>query len=198
MKLDLAFYARDPRVVAEALIGKHLVHIVDGVRRGGRIVETEAYLGPEDLASHSRFGPAGRSRHMFGPAGVAYVYLIYGMYDCFNVVTGEDGIPGAVLVRALEPEEGVAGRTDGPGRLTRALGIDRRYDGTSLVEGPLWLEDRGEPPPRIRRTARVGVAYAGSWSRRLMRYVDADSASLSVRLPGDAIRARASRSRAPR
>ncbi len=178
MRLPRDFYARDPRLVAEALIGKYLVHGA----RGGRIVETEAYLGPEDLASHARFGPEGRSRHMFGPAGVAYVFLVYGMHDCFNIITGEVGEPSAVLLRALEPLPGTA-RCDGPGRLARALGIDRRHDGQTLLAGDLYLEDRGEPPPRVRRTPRIGVDYARHWARRLLRFVDADSRALSVRLP---------------
>jgi DNA-3-methyladenine glycosylase len=183
-RLDRRFFARDPRIVAEALLGKYLVHRTESAFLGGRIVETEAYLGPEDLASHARFGPRGRSRHMFGEAGVAYVYLIYGMYDCFNVVTGPVGEPSAVLVRALEPLPGTE-RCDGPGRLTRALAIDRRYDGVSIVDdGRLEIVDRGEPAPRVRATARIGVAYAGPWARRWLRYVDADSQGLTVRLPG--------------
>jgi DNA-3-methyladenine glycosylase len=175
VRLAHDFFARDPRVVAEAMLGMYLVH----GERGGRIVEVEAYLGPEDLASHARFGSAGRSRHMFGPAGVAYVFLVYGMHDCFNVVTGQVGEASAVLVRALEPLPGTA-RCDGPGRLSRALGIDRRHDGQSLLRGALYVEDRGDPPPRVRTTARIGVAYARHWARRRLRYVDADSDALSV------------------
>ncbi len=181
MRLGAAFYARDPRLVARELIGKRLVHAVDGRERAGRIVETEAYLGPEDLASHARFGPAGRSRLMFGPAGVVYVFLIYGIHDCFNIVTGEVGAPGAVLVRALEPEDGIAA-TNGPGRLTRALGIDRRHNGASLLTGQIWIEEAGSAP-RLATTARIGVDYAGRWARRKLRWVDAASDALSVRLP---------------
>jgi DNA-3-methyladenine glycosylase len=177
VRLHKDFFARDPRVVAEALVGMYLVH----GERGGRIVEVEAYLGPEDLASHARFGPAGRSRHLFGPPGIAYVFLIYGMHDCFNVVTGVDGEASAVLVRALEPLPGTT-RCDGPGRLTRALAIDRRFDGKNLARGALYLEDRGSQPRRVARTARIGVEYARHWARRKLRYVDADSTALSVRL----------------
>jgi DNA-3-methyladenine glycosylase len=177
VRLAKDFFARDPRVVAEAMLGMYLVH----GERGGRIVEVEAYLGPEDLASHARFGPAGRSRHLFGPAGVAYVFLIYGMHECFNVVTGAEGEASAVLVRALEPLPGTA-RCDGPGRLTRALGIDRRYDGQSLARGVLYLEDRGGPRPRVVRTARIGVEYAQNWARRKLRYLDRDSGALSARV----------------
>jgi len=177
VRLPRSFFARDPRVVAEALIGKYLVH----GERGGRIVETEAYLGPEDKASHARFGPNGRSRLLFGPPGIIYVFLIYGMHECFNVVTGEDGKASAVLVRALEPMAGTA-RCDGPGRLTKALGIDRRHNGNALHDGTLLIEDRGEAKPRVVTTGRIGVEYAGAWARRKLRYVDASSSSLSVKL----------------
>jgi DNA-3-methyladenine glycosylase len=181
-RLDAAFFAREPQVVAAELIGKRLVHEVGGRTLTGRIVETEAYLGPEDLASHARFGPAGRSRPLFGPPGVVYVFLIYGMHECFNVVTREDGQPSAVLVRALEPGEGIA-PCNGPGRLTKALGIDRRLNGTSVEDGPAWIGDAGETPPRLATTARIGVDYARHWARRKLRWVDADSRALSVRLP---------------
>lgn len=180
--LTRAFYARDPRVVAEELIGKYLVHALASGTIGGRIVEVEAYLGPEDRASHARFGPEGRSSLMYGPAGIAYVFLIYGMHECFNVVTGEHGEGSAVLVRALEPLPGVA-RCDGPGRLTRACAIDRRHNGQRLEAGTLYIEDRHEPLPRVKTTARIGVDYAGAWAKRKLRYVDRDSKALSVRLP---------------
>ena len=180
-RLDHAFYARDPRVVAQALIGKYLVHASPRGLRGGRIVETEAYLGPEDKASHARFGPKGRSHLLFGPAGVAYVFLIYGMHECFNVVTGEVGQGSAVLIRALEPLLGTD-RCDGPGRLTKALGIDRQHNGMPLIDRGIYFEGRGEGSPRVIATARIGVGYAGAWARRKLRYVDADSLALSVPL----------------
>jgi DNA-3-methyladenine glycosylase len=178
VKLDTGFYARDARVVARALVGMWLCH----ENLAGRIVETEAYLGPHDLASHARFGDKGRSKVMFGPPGVAYVYLIYGMHECFNVVTGEPGQGEAVLIRALEPAPPLS-RCDGPGRLTKAMGIDRRYNGHRLQGGALWIEDRGGPRPKVVTTPRIGVAYAGAWADKRLRYVDARSRSLSVRLP---------------
>jgi DNA-3-methyladenine glycosylase len=180
-QLDHAFYARDPRVVSEEMIGKYLVHDSPRGRVGGRIVEVEAYLGPEDKASHARFGPKGRSHLLFGPAGVVYVFLIYGMHECFNVVTGEDGAASAVLVRALEPLPGT-GRCDGPGRLTKSLGIDRQHNGLPIIDRSIYVEDHGEPDPRVMTTARIGVEYAGAWARRKLRYVDRDSKALSVRL----------------
>src|SRR5690348_9664949 len=131
--LPREFYARDALVVARALVGAHLVH----GDRVARIVETEAYCGPTDLACHARAGLTKRTRTLYGPPGRAYVFLIYGMYDCFNVVCNAEGEGHAVLVRAVEPVVGVDAtvRTDGPGRLTRALGITRRHDGEDLVEG---------------------------------------------------------------
>src|SRR5512144_2148562 len=116
-----SFYARDPRRVARELLGKVLVHVDGGVRRAARIVETEAYAGEEDQASHARFGRTRRASIMFGPPGYAYVYLVYGLSHCFNVVTGEEGHASAVLVRAAEPVEGCLHSTTGPGNLCRAL-----------------------------------------------------------------------------
>ncbi|MEO6950870.1 MAG: DNA-3-methyladenine glycosylase [Polyangia bacterium] len=179
MRLPQSFYARDVRVVARALVGKHLWH----GERGGRIVETEAYLGAHDRASHARFGPHGRSKPVFGPPGVSYVFLIYGMHECYNIVADLDGNASAVLIRALEPAEGTL-RCDGPGRLTKALGIGRPMNGLRVFDpaSPIWVEDRGEASPRITTTPRIGVDYAGAWAKKRYRYVDRDSRALSVRL----------------
>jgi DNA-3-methyladenine glycosylase len=168
--LPPGFYDRDVLVVAQDLLGTILVHCVDGQRRAGRIVETEAYAGPHDLASHSSRGRTKRTMVMFGPAGVAYVYLIYGMHNCLNAVTAAPG--AAVLIRAIEPLEGVLERTDGPGRLCRALGIDRRLDGAPLTGPELWIEPRppGHPSFDISNGPRVGVDYAGEWAAKPWRY----------------------------
>ena len=179
--LPLAFYERPALTVAPALLGQVLVHTVDGVRRAGRIVETEAYIGPQDLASHASKGRTGRTEVMFGPPGHAYVYLIYGMYNCFNVVVEPEGFAAAVLVRGLEPLEGlgVEVRTDGPGKLCRALAITRVQNRASLRDGTLRIEP-GEPvlPEHILTGPRIGVAYAKEWALRPYRFwVDDDGGS---------------------
>ena len=137
----------------------------------GRITEVEAYDGPTHRASHAFRRRTRRNEPMFAAGGIAYVYLVYGVHHCLNVVTGDADYPAAVLLRATEsPRKGVP--ASGPGRLTRAYEIDRSFDGVSLVGDRLWLE-RGAPVPDrvVRRTARIGVDYAGSWARRRYRFV---------------------------
>jgi DNA-3-methyladenine glycosylase len=171
VKLPREFYARDTRVVARALLGQVLVHVEGGVRRAARIVETEAYHGPDDRASHARFGPTRRAGVMFGPPGVAYVYLIYGTSHCMNVVTGPEGFPSAVLLRAAEPLEGCLHSTRGPGNLCRALAIRREHDdGRDLTGDDLFVEAAPAPDERIVTGPRVNVAYAGRWAERAWRY----------------------------
>ncbi len=170
-RLPRSFFDRDTQLVARELLGKHLVHVVDGVKRIGRIVETEAYLGPHDLAAHSARGLTPRTKVMFGPPGHAYVYLIYGMYWCMNVVTEREGHASAVLLRALEPVAELEGRTQGPGLLCRAMGIDKKLHGADLEGRILYLVDPGGTEPiRIARRPRIGVDYAGHWARRLLRF----------------------------
>src|SRR5207237_8038104 len=124
-----------------------LVHRVGGVPRVGRVVETEAYLGPHDLAAHSARGRTPRTEVMFGPPGFAYVYLIYGVHHCLNVVTEPEGRAAAVLIRALEPVQNVEESTKGPGLLCRALGIDRRQNGHDLVSTDLFFAAPERPEP---------------------------------------------------
>lgn len=183
--LRRSFYTRDTLVVARDLLGRVLCRRLDGgeVLRG-RIVEVEAYDGPADRASHAHRGLTRRNAPMFEGGGIAYVYQIYGVHFCLNVVTGEPGYPAAVLLRATEaprPDRSASG----PGRLCRAFGIDRDLDGSSLIDGALWLE-RGRPvrPAGIRRTPRIGVDYAGGWAARRYRFVIAghDAASGPRRL----------------
>jgi DNA-3-methyladenine glycosylase len=192
--IERAFYERDALVVARALVGTHLVVVPERGRRGeemkvARIVETEAYRGPRDLACHARAGLTRRTRTLYGPPGHAYVFLIYGMHDCFNVVCFGEGKGHAVLVRAVEPVSGLApGSTAGPGRLTRALGITRIDDAVDLVSpARIFLAPRARGTrPRMGVSARVGVAYAGEWADKPWRFFDAASAHVS-RPPRSAI-----------
>ena len=181
-KLPREFFARRTLIVARELIGMHLVHVDAGVRRVGRIVETEAYLGPKDLAAHSARGKTPRNAVMFGPPGHAYVYLIYGIWHCVNVVTREEGVPQAVLLRALEPVEGLDDATWGPGLLCRAMHIDRTLHGADLEGNELWVERPHEAQRRLRvgRATRIGVDYAGAWAQRLWRFFAADSPYVST------------------
>ena len=170
-KLPRSFYDRDTIVVARELLGGHLVHVVAGVARIGRIVEVEAYLGPHDLAAHSAKGLTKRTQVMFGPPGHAYVYLVYGMYYCMNVVTQPEGVASAVLLRALEPVKNLRGRTQGPGLLCQAMHIDRRLNGHDLLSDDFCITAADEPRQfTIVKRPRIGVAYAGPWARRLLRF----------------------------
>lgn len=167
-RLPTTWFRRDALVVARELVGTVLVH----GRRAGIIVETEAYLGPEDLASHARFGPTARTSVMFGPGGVSYVYLCYGIHEMFNIVTGDEGAGQAVLIRAIAPYVGLpddphVGR--GPGKVTAALGIDRSLDRKDLSKGPLFVA-RGLEPTAIATGPRVGVAYAKEWAAKPYRF----------------------------
>ena len=169
--LPRSFYNRDTIVVARELLGKHLVHVTPAGTLVGRIVETEAYLGPHDLAAHSSKGLTERTKIMFGPPGFAYVYLIYGMHHCMNVVTEPAGNGAAVLLRALEPVSPLAARANGPGLLCRALAIDRRLNGHDLlsddffIAAPEFVMDH-----RIVKRPRIGVEYAGLWAKRHLRF----------------------------
>ena len=182
-KITRDFYARDTLTVARELIGMHLVRANGVTRRVGRIVETEAYQGPEDLAAHSSKGRTPRTEVMFGPPGHAYVYFIYGFWYCLNLVTEAEGVPHAVLLRALEPIAGIEDKTWGPGLLCRAMHIDKALNGADLCGDALWLE---RPPgrtltrPRIARSTRIGVDYAGAWARRPWRFYDKDSRYVST------------------
>lgn len=178
-RLPRSFYAGRTERVARALLGKHLVHRHDGVEQRARIVEVEAYLGPHDLAAHTSRGLTPRTRTMFGPPGHVYVYLIYGMHHCMNVVTEPEGKGAAVLLRALEPLSGIEGRTSGPGLLCRALGIDRRHNGHDLLSDSLFIEDAGGPRPKIVSRPRIGVEYAGEWAKKALRFYVAGNPHVS-------------------
>ena len=185
-KLPREFYTRsDVLKVARDLLGKRLVVSGrNGSRVSGIIVETEAYRGPEDRASHAWNGRrTQRTETMYGAGGTAYVYFVYGMYNQFNVVTNVEDIPHAVLVRALEPSEGLAvmrrrrrGRsenelTSGPGRLCLAMGIDRKLDKADLLGDRVWLEDgMAIAPGQIARGPRIGIDYAEKWIDKPWRF----------------------------
>lgn len=174
--LSRGFYERPTLQVAEELIGKVLVHLTREGLTSGVIVETEAYVGEDDPACHASFGRTKRNEPLFGPPGVAYVYLNYGVHYLVNAVTEADGYPGAVLIRALQPLDGIAlmirrrggkGRAvdehdlcRGPGNLTRALGIGPRQNRLDLTGGALTIEDRGIRLTDIARGPRVGIRVA--------------------------------------
>ena len=181
-KLPREFYDRDTVLVAHELLGKLLVHVSGTRERVGRIVEVEAYLGPHDLAAHSEKGLTPRTKVMFGPPGHAYVYLIYGMYHCMNVVTQAEGKASAVLLRALEPVKHVEGRTQGPGLLCKAMHIDRRLNAHDLLSDDFHIADDGSHRRlSIVKRPRVGVDYAGHWARRLLRFYIRGNAFVSRR-----------------
>jgi DNA-3-methyladenine glycosylase len=185
-KLPRSFYARPALAVAPDLLGLHLVRNDAGTLRIGRIVETEAYMGPEDLAAHSAGGRrTARTEVMFGPPGRAYVYFIYGFWNCLNVVTSPVGIPHAVLLRAIEPVAHVDHGTWGPGLLCRALGVDRTLNSADLRGNALWIERPARPARRARIGSgpRIGVDYAGDWARRPWRFFDRDSPFVSTLSP---------------
>lgn len=172
MKLGREFFERDARVVAEELLGKKMVV----GNKSLIITETEAYLGVEDLASHARFGQTKRSSMMWSKGGTLYVYLIYGMYEMANVVTGEEGSPSAVLLRSGITGEGV--KVNGPGKFTKYLGINRKMNGVDLISSEnIYFEEIDYRIVKILKTPRIGIAYAGEWASKEWRYVIEDEAS---------------------
>ena len=140
-----------------------------------RIIEVEAYLGPSDLASHSSKGRTARTEVMFGPPGHAYVYFIYGMHFMFNIVAGVEGEAHAILVRGAEPLDGRDVDLSGPGRIARAFAIARADNGLDLTSGDIALYGDSAYRPKIVRTKRIGVEYAGHWKNRLLRFIDISS-----------------------
>lgn len=178
--LPRAFYNRDTITVAQALLGKQLVHVSHGTEKIGKIVEVEAYLGPHDLAAHSARGLTKRTQVMFGPPGHAYVYLIYGMYYCMNVVTEPEGHASAVLIRALEPVKNIDARTQGPGLLCNAMHINKTLNGHDLTSDQFHIIDAAEMTCfKMVKRPRIGVDYAGHWAKRLLRFYIKDNAFVS-------------------
>jgi DNA-3-methyladenine glycosylase len=173
-RLNRAFFARDTLVVARELLGMTLLY--ESKSKCTKVVliaETEAYIGVEDQAAHSRFGKTKRNAVMWGPAGYTYVFLIYGMYHCLNIVTEAEGSPAAVLIRGgilLSQEK--TEQLNGPGKLTRALGITRHESGIDVTTSPaLSVHDLGIRPANIVTTTRIGIEYAGDWAAKPWRFV---------------------------
>jgi DNA-3-methyladenine glycosylase len=165
--LDEDFFERDARVVARELLGKYLVRRVRGKARAYKIIETEAYLGPHDLASHARHGKTKRNAVMHGPPGRWYIYFVYGMHYLLNIVTGPEGEPSGVLIRGVEG-------LPRPGVLTRTLRTDLALNAKKAASASgLWIEDRGErvAPRSIKTTPRIGIGYAGAWAKKPLRFL---------------------------
>lgn len=189
---DRSWFDRPALEVAPDLLGKRLVHASAEGIIGGRIVEVEAYAGPEDRAAHSSRGRTPRNAVMFGQPGHLYVYFVYGMHHCLNVVCGPGEKPEAVLIRAVAIDEGeelarrhrgsTRVRNDrlaaGPGNVAAAFGIERALNGADLVEGPVYLTD-GPSPSRVVARPRVGVAYAAEWAELPWRFLVADDPHVS-------------------
>ena len=181
-KLARSFFQQPATQLARQLIGKILVRRLHGKEFQARVVETEAYLGPRDLASHASRGRTRRTEVLFGPAGHAYVYLIYGMYECLNIVADRDGEPGCVLIRALEPVGGLSAMrkrrgllkngardyelANGPGKLTIAMGITRSHNGADLTRGPLVVCDGTEEKFETGVSPRIGIRHNADWPMR--------------------------------
>ena len=188
--LKKSFYSQPTEKVAKELLGKFLCRKIDNKLYVGKIVETEAYLGKKDLACHTSKGMTERNKIMFGPAGHAYIYFIYGMYHCLNVVTEEENNPCAVLIRALEPDPVETQQCcvstkllNGPAKLCREFEIDKKLNGWDLTIGKkLWIEN-GEKIKlnQIKKSKRVGVDYAGIWKDRLLRFYIKDNEFVSKR-----------------
>lgn len=181
MKLNRDFYSRDTLTVAKELLGTILVHNIDGQMLTGKIVETEAYLGITDKAAHAYGGRrTKRVETMYGPPGTAYVYIIYGMYHCLNIITVKEGVPEGVLIRGIEPLENIdqmainrfqkpyeeltkyqkRNLTNGPGKLSMAFNIDKTLDKEDLCKDRLYLEERQDGNFNIIQTTRIGIDYA--------------------------------------
>jgi len=183
LKLPRSFYEQSTIKVAKQLLGKYLVRKHPEGSTIGRIVEAEAYIGPQDLACHASKGRTTRTEVMFGSAGHAYVYYIYGFYNMLNLVTESKDYPAAVLIRAVEPVEGIElmksrrrnrilrNLASGPGKLCQAFDIDRALNGADLCGNVLFVEDRGEPPPKFQAKPRIGVDYAGKWKDKPFRFL---------------------------
>lgn len=193
MKLTRDFYLRSGLEVAPDLIGKQLVHHTPEGTVKGIIVEVEAYMGHIDAAAHAYRAPrTGRTAVQYGPGGFLYLFTIYGMHLCTNVVVNREECPEAILIRALRPAEGIPlmqsrrGQTDlrqlcnGPGKLTQAMGIEKCHYGADLCGDSIYIETVDLPVPPVSATARINVDYAGEAARYPWRFVWTDESNISV------------------
>jgi DNA-3-methyladenine glycosylase len=183
VKLPRSFYEQPTVDVAKQLLGKYLVRNHPQGVTVGRIVETEAYIGPHDLACHASHGRTPRTEVMFGPAGHAYVYFVYGVHYMLNLVTEAFNHPAAVLIRALEPIYGIElmqtrrktekrrNLCSGPGKLCQAFAIDRSLNAADLCGDIIHVDDSGEPAPKFLAKPRIGVDYAGKWKDKPLRFL---------------------------
>ena len=183
MKVPRSFYEQSTLDVARQLLGKYLVRKHPDGTTIGRIVETEAYVGPEDKACHASRGRTARTEIMFGPAGHAYVYFVYGFHHMLNIVTEQSDFPAAVLIRAVEPVRGIElmkkrrriqeprHLASGPGKLCEAFAIDRTLNGSDLCGSVLYLRDNGDAAADIIARPRIGVDYAGRWKHKPWRFL---------------------------
>jgi DNA-3-methyladenine glycosylase len=183
VKISRSFYEQPTLDVARQLLGKYLVRKHPDGTTVGRIVETEAYIGPEDKACHASRGRTARTEVMFGAPGHAYVYFIYGFHHMLNIVTERPDFPAAVLVRAVQPVRGIAlmkkrrrieeprQLASGPGKLCEAFAIDRNLNGSDLCGSVLYVRDDGDSTPEIVTKQRIGVDYAGEWRKKPWRFL---------------------------
>ncbi len=174
-KIAADFFNRPTLTVARGLLGKVLIRKIGKKEIAVKITEAEAYIGPRDRASHASRGRTKRTEPMFGASGTVYVYLIYGMYHCLNIVTESEGFPAAVLIRAAVPLDGKTDEkeTNGPGKLCRFLKIGKKFNGTNIFKSEnLQLENRGFKicASKIKKGRRIGVDYAGSWAKKPWRF----------------------------
>jgi len=171
--MDKYFFNQDTKIVAQQLLGQVLCRKKGTQIYKGIITETEAYCGPNDLASHASRGKTKRTAVMFGPPGRCYVYLIYGMYYCFNIVTEKETYPAAVLIRACQPIKTYKNIIPkGPGKLCQAFQIDKRLNEKKLSKGQIWMEPRKQQikSSQIKKARRIGVDYAGKYKDKLWRF----------------------------
>ena len=162
MRCKRSFYTRPTLVVARDLLGKYLVY----KNKTGKIVEVEAYIGQDDLACHAARGKTERNQVMFKKGGYAYVYIIYGLYNCLNITTEKENFPAAILIRGIEHPE-----ANGPGKLCRYFSITRKDNGLDLTRSDLYIEDRGKPKGSVVQTPRIGIDYAGKSAKLPWRFV---------------------------